>query len=334
MSTIDKSQELNCVSEEYDKLLKGKGVINYKWDEQVRSNIPDKRLCKDIVPTKSLMTLVKLINNYAGDAASRISAGLETSPDDYLNIQCPGPVGSGKTLAVQVTGELTEMPTYILTATPEDYADELTQGYTKFYKGKPIHRASIIAKWMEFGGILLIDEIIMGRPDQYFSALAQVLESPYHIFDDGIREIKRHPLAVCITAYNNDIFGGKTISQPLMSRFANVVRFYPQDKQIFIAALLNFMQYKDYPYEKHKLAQWVYDAFISATEYLKKSNATDALGAVSIRTCQGILRLIQIGEKPADALECIWAPIEHYSSRHALALREDVFPSLRDIESY
>ena len=229
MSVIKESQKLLCVTEEYNKMLEGKYVINYEWDNRVHSNIPQKQLCKDAVPTKPLITLVKLIKSYAGDAASRIHSGIETAPDDYLNIQCPGPVGSGKTLAVQVAGELTEMPTYILTATPEDYADELTHGYTKFEKGKPVHRASIIAKWMEFGGILLIDEIIMGRPDQYFSALAQVLESPYHIFDDGIREIKRHPLAVCVTAYNNDIFGGKTITQPLMSRFANVVRFYQQD---------------------------------------------------------------------------------------------------------
>ena len=269
-----------------------------------------------------------------GDAAEKLKNGEEPTPDDYLNIQCPGPVGSGKTLAAQVVGEITGMPTYLLTATPEDYADELTQGVTKFEGGEPVHRPSVIAKWMEFGGILLIDEMVMGRPDQYFSALAQVLENPYHIYDDGVREIKRHPLAVCMMAYNNGIIGGKTISQPLMSRFANVVRFDVQDRQVFIDALMGFMAHKDYPYDKKALAEWMYDAFNATVEYLKKSKASDALGAISLRACQGVLRQLQIGEEPKEALECLWGPVEHYTAKHGLALRDDIFPSLRDIESY
>ena len=322
------------IEDEYQKMLNGEYKLDYDWDARVKSNIPEKASCLETVPTKPLIKLAKLIKAFAGDAAAKMNAGEEVPSDDRLNIQCPGPVGSGKTLSVQVIGELTEAPTYLLTATPEDYADELTEGVTKFEGGEPVHRASVIAKWMEFGGILLIDEMVMGRPDQYFSALAQVLENPYHIYDDGVREIKRHPLAICIMAYNNGIIGGKTISQPLMSRFANVVRFDTQDRQVFIDALMNFMSHKDYPYDKQALAEWMYDAFNATVEYLKKSKASDALGAISLRACQGVLRQLQIGEEPKEALECLWGPVEHYTAKHGLALRDDIFPSLRDIESY
>lgn len=322
------------VEEEYDKMLKGEYRIDYEWDPTVVGNIPEVKSALETVPTKPLIKLAKLIKAYAGDAAERIKKGEEPTPDDYLNIQCPGPVGSGKTLSAKVIGEVMGLPTYLLTATPEDYADELTQGVTKFEGGEPVHRPSPIAKWMEHGGLLLIDEMVMGRPDQYFAALAQVLENPYHIYDDGIREIKRHPLAICAMAYNNGIVGGKTISQPLISRFANTVRFDVQDRSVFIEALKRFMEHKDYPYDKEKLAEWMYDVFDKTVEYLKKSKATDALSAISLRACQGVLRQIQIGESPMEALECIWAPVEHYTPKYGYGLRDDIFPSLRDIETY
>lgn len=313
-----KQKATKKVANSTDKLWNDIKAGKYRLDSKLFKNkdriVPIKFL-DSFRPSPEFLDIFKIIN-------------MLTTQGIMGNIQAPGPVGSGKTYTAYALSAARGLPLYAITAQP-DQGVEIVEGETKMVGSELTFVRAQLADWAEDGGLALIDEFVLGRTDQMFSAFAELLEYPYHIYENGITEIVRNKYAVAMIAYNNGIVGGKTISQPLLSRFNMSVAFTGCDKDEFVSQLAEFEPGLAFDgYDRSSLAEWVYMMYEATLNELTKSRAVDVVTFFSMRACKGVLLQIAAGIDPTRALQCFWSPVEHYKPKLAETLRLNVYPNL------
>ena len=328
-ATTPAKKKKDNVSEWFEKAKAGEYIIDYEWEDDDKTKIVPLSFLDDVIPTKELMRLAMLINGATSKALERMKAGLPLSSKYVLNIQIPGDVGSGKTMAVSALSAIFGMPLYATTAEP-DQGVEIIEGESKTVDSALAFVQSPAGKATRNGGINFIDEFIEGDTDRMFSAFAQLTEYPYHFYENGYEEVQRHPLSVFIVAYNNGIEGGSTIAQPLISRFNHVVKFETQGKKLFIDLLKQWAEDSDISYDIDTLCNWIYDAYERTVNALKDKRPDIAM-AFSLRSCRAILDEIAWGVEPQDALSCLWGIVEHYDADEAENIKKGVLATLRKL---
>jgi hypothetical protein len=328
--TITKEIKENSIEEWFEKAKSGEFILKYEWPEESKSKIVPLSFLDDVIPTKELLRLAKIINRAANKALERMNAGLPMSSNYVLNIQIPGDIGSGKTMAVSALSAIFGMPLWSTTAEP-DQGVEIVEGESKIVNSELTFVQSPVGRCTKEGGINFIDEFIEGNTDRMFSAFAQLTEYPYHFYENGYKEVKRHPLSIFIVAYNNGIEGGSTIAQPLISRFNHVIKFESQGKDLLIQLLKNWIPEEEMlEYNKDALCEWVYDAYERTVQAINEKRPDIAM-AFSLRACRAIIDEVICGVEPTEALSCLWGIVEHYDSDEAENLKNGVLSTLRKI---
>ena len=317
----------------FERVKDGEFFIPYEWPEAVQKYIVPLSFLDDFVPFKEFYSILNKISVRMNRVAKRIEEGkegYEAMMNDVLNIALSGPPGTGKTYLCHAISAATHVPLYAITVGPHT-CEEVTEGSTKVVGSELTFVEAELGKWAKYGGIALIDEMVAANTDAMFSALAELLEFPYHIYENGFKEIIRHPLAACFMAYNNHIQGGKTITEPLINRFNQSYELEPQEKSHFIDLLMNYNPDNEYPVDRKKACEWVYDCYQKVVTELTESRASDIASCLSLRTCYAVLDNIAEGEAPRESLRCFWVPVRHYSEKFAKNLKNicDSVPDLK-----
>lgn len=321
---------------DWDAIKTGAYALNYQWPDETKRYIQPFSYLEGYVPSKSFKALVRKLKHRYENILNRMNSGetaIKAFSKDIVNFALSGPAGSGKTSMLYALSAVFQVPLYAVAVNPNT-GNEFTDGETKMVGSELVFVESLVCQWARYGGILLIDELVTANTDMMFGILAELIEFPYHLYSNGCEEVVRHPLAVAAIAYNNGIVGGKTITQPLISRFSQAYEIDKPSRDEFIELLENYSD-QDYDgLDKRVAAEWVYDAYEASINYLTSNRASDIATALSIRACFAVLDSIAEGEEPIEALRCFWVLVKHYSEKHANALKNDVYTSLRDLASY
>lgn len=318
-----------------EAIRSGAYAVNYEFNDTVKKYIVPVSYLNGYVFSKTFKRIVIKLKQRYDNILKRIGEG-ETSmrefAKDIVNIALSGPAGSGKTSLCYALSAIFQVPLYAVAVNPNT-GNEFVEGETKMVGSELVFVESLVCQWARHGGLLLIDELVTANTDMMFGILAELIEFPFHLYSNGYEEVIRNPMAFAIIAYNNGIVGGKTITQPLISRFNQAYEIDKPSRDDFIELLMNYSD-QDYGYDKKAVCEWTYDALEASVNYLNNNRASDIATALSVRACFAILDNIAEGEEFIDALRCFWVIVKHYSEKHANALKNDVYTSLRDISSY
>lgn len=321
---------------DWEAIKTGAYAISYQWPDEIKKYIPSLSYLESYVPSRTYKALVRKLKFRYENILNRMNAGeteIKAFAKDIINFALSGPAGSGKTSMVFALCAAFQVPLYAVAVNPNT-GNEFTDGETKIVGSELVFIESLVCQWARYGGILLIDELVTANTDMMFGILAELIEFPYHLYSNGCDEVVRHPLAVAAIAYNNGIIGGKTITQPLISRFSQAYEVDKPSRDEFIELMENYSDQDYNGLDKRVAAEWVYDAYEASVNYLMNNRASDIATALSIRACFAVLDSIAEGEDPIEALRCFWVLVKHYSEKHANALKNDVYTSLRDLASY
>lgn len=277
-------------NERWEKMLKkiksGDYVLNFDWLPEQLSKIVPMSYLDGFIPTEEFYALLDKIelrlNRHMVPATLCGETGPEAIAKDIVNVLLYGDPGSGKTSLVHALSAATGMPLYSIKFN-EDSEDDVFEGKNKIVEGKISFVGTDFLEGFAHGGIILMEEINLGRANMLTSVMNQAMEYPFYIEENGYKKVHRHPLVAAFATMNLDTDGTTTLNSAMAQRFANKYMIGEPTPEQF----RNILKKDGFPEIRINYVYGVYDKIRS---YLKDtSSRTKYLKEISIRQCKAAL---------------------------------------------
>ena len=277
----------------------GKYLISYEWSESQISHIPPMSYLDTFIPSEEFYEILRKVEYRIGEHMSSAAMLGLTAPDDIkndiVNILLYGDPGSGKTAMVHALAAATGMPLYSIKFN-EDSEDDVFEGKNKIVDGKISFVGTEFLEGYENGGIILMEEINLGRANMLTSVMNQALEYPFYIEKNGYEQIHRHPLVVAFATMNLDTDGTMTLNSAMAQRFNNKYLINEPSAN----ALKDRLIASGFPKER---VEHVYGIYAKLRDYLKENSQRQKyLQELSIRQCIAALQDMEEGTSCARAV--------------------------------
>ena len=298
---VEKEESKVTKSEDqYHDCKTGAYILDTCWDLDQMSHIPSLDVLDGYVPSSQFFTLVDLLHSELSEVEARLKAGeygVNAIKNNYVNTILVGKPGTGKTTLANALAATFGMPLRTVTVS-KNTEEDLYQGMTKVSEGGFKFVETPFLDVYKNGGIILLEEFNLSDPAVMMGALGQAIEKPFILYEDGYKEIRRHPLCVIISTMNTATQGSREPSEAFTSRSADVFMLDDPDKDQFI----NILNKNGYDMKSCKK---VYTAYTKIITYLTSStvNAEDVALSITLRHCLAALRQMKIGRPFKEALK-------------------------------
>lgn len=300
---IKKKKKEEDGAAKWKKILKdikaGKYLISYEWSEDQKKHIPSMSYLDTFIPTEEFYEILRKIQYRLGEHMVEAAMfGLATPDDiknDIVNILLYGDPGSGKTALVHAIGAATGMPVYSVKFN-EDSEDDVFEGKNKIVEGKISFVGTDFLEGFEKGGLILMEEINLGRANMLTSVMNQALEYPFYVEKNGYEKITRHPLVAAFATMNLDTDGTMTLNSAMAQRFNNKYMIGEPSANDFKARLIS----NGYPEDR---VNYVYSVYDKIRTFLKETAQKQKyLKELSIRQCIAALNDMEEGAEAKRAV--------------------------------
>ena len=288
---------------EWKEMLKdikaGKYLIGYDWSEEQLRHVPPMSYLDTFIPSEEFYEILRKLSYRLGDHMVSACVLEQTEPDDIkndiVNILLYGDPGSGKTALVHALAAATGMPLYSIKFN-EDSEDDVFEGKNKIVEGKISFVETEFLKGFEKGGIVLMEEINLGRANMLTSVMNQAMEYPFYVERNGYDKVVRHPLVAAFATMNLDTDGTMTLNSAMAQRFNNKYMVDEPSESEFKERLVALGFNKD-------RVDYVYGVYNKIRTYLKETEARSKyLKELSIRQCIAALQDMDEGSEARRAV--------------------------------
>lgn len=323
--------ELSFDDKLWEEYKAGKHRISYLWPTDLRAKIPSLDLLEGFVPTPQFFKIMNHLEINIKKALKKEEEG-KTSAKDIsdcvINEILYGPPGTGKSMMVHAAGAILGFPVLVTSVTEDTEGDRFT-GMTKLVNGQFACIEPEFMKGWENGGILLIEEINLARPNLATGELNQAVEFPYILFKDEHKLVQRHPLAIVIGTMNPHVAGSQKLNASLSQRFTTkerVVAASEEDEK-------RMLREKGYPMQH---VNCVYDVYRHIVDFLNEKNSTKKYTEeLSIRHCKEALRHMSEGESARGAImRTMYSALDIVDASVAEQVYDTCIGSMRELKSY
>ena len=299
----------------YDRVKAGEYVIPFEWQGEAEKHIVPLSYLDGYIPNDTFWKVLRKVTFRYGKVMDRIGKkeGKLTSADlegldsaellgnDSVELTMSGSPGTGKTSLMTAIAAATGLPLRISPLnhnTEEDFAE----GKTKIVAGKPQSVPTAVLNGVQYGGIVVLEEVNLAQPAVTMGALGQCVEYPYILLKDGYEQIRRHPLCMFASTMNVGTAGSKSVSEPFSNRFKASYDLEDAKKQEFIKMLVKRSGITKY------ICTWVYEVYETITKSLESpsmgaADTESILLSLSLRSCIGALQNLEEGSDPKTAVE-------------------------------
>lgn len=277
----------------------GKYLVAHEWTEEQLRHVPPMSYLDTFIPSEEFYEVLRKISYRLGNHMVMASDLGNTSPDDIkndiVNVLLYGDPGSGKTALVHAIAAATGMPLYSIKFN-EDSEDDVFEGRNKIVEGKISFVETEFLKGFADGGIVLMEEINLGRANMLTSVMNQALEYPFYVERNGYEKVTRHPLVAAFATMNLDTDGTMSLNSAMAQRFNNKYMIGEPDAKAFKERLTAM----GFPENRVEYVYGVYDAIRS---FLKESEQrAKYLKELSIRQCIAALNDMEEGTDAGRAV--------------------------------
>ncbi|MSS37999.1 AAA family ATPase [Clostridium porci] len=322
------AQEENMETNSIETFLSGQHKINHAWEPEQEGHIRPITFMDDYVPGDSFYKVMKKIDLRIGDHMVKNLEEGKTDPldvrKDYVNMLFYGDPGTGKTALANAIAAVTGMPIYEVTMN-EDSEDDEVEGKNKIVEGQLSFVETAFLEGFSKGGIILLEEINLARPNVFTSVLNQAMEYPYIIKKNGYERITRHPMTVIIGTMNLETEGTMALNSASSQRFTSKYLIEEMSDEEMKSALIK----RGY---KRKPVNYVYQQYKKLRKDLKESEQKKKLlREISIRQCIDALNAIEEGVNPREAItDSMYGAIAVKNKKVADALKAGLFDTMPD----
>ncbi len=268
------------------KIKSGDYLLNYDWKPEQLSKVVPMTYLDGFIPTEEFYALLDKIefrlNRHMVPAVLCGETGPEAIAKDIINVLLYGDPGSGKTSLCHALSAATGMPLYSIKFN-EDSEDDVFEGKNKIVEGKISFVGTDFLEGFANGGIILMEEINLGRANMLTSVMNQAMEYPFYIEENGYKKVHRHPLVAAFATMNLDTDGTTALNSAMAQRFANKYMIGEPTPEQF----KNILSKDGFPEDR---VEFVYGVYAKVRDYLKEmSSRSKYLKEISIRQCKAAL---------------------------------------------
>lgn len=285
----------------FEKCKDGAFIIDPTyWDMDRRAFIPKLEKLNNFVPNERFYVMVKMIQNALSKVMKRLDDGLygaDAIGNDYINLQMVGRPGTGKSTIADALGATFGLPVRVVANSKHTEEDVFT-GMTKVQEGGFSFVETPFLDAYKNGGIILLEEYNLADPGVLMGALGQAIEKPFILFEDGYREVRRHPLCIIIATMNTGTMGSREPSEAFTSRMPHVFLLDDPKDDDFINIL------KVSTGANVKDCRLVHSTYKRILDYLTspKVNEEQVALSITLRSCIAALQQMEIGISMDDAI--------------------------------
>lgn len=270
----------------------GKYMISYEWSPEQLTHVPPMSYLDTFIPSEEFYEILRKIEYRIGDHMVHAMDFGAVTPDDIkndiVNILLYGDPGSGKTAMVHALAAATGMPLYSIKFN-EDSEDDVFEGKNKIVEGKISFVGTDFLEGFEKGGIILMEEINLGRANMLTSVMNQAMEYPFYVEKNGYEKVTRHPMVVAFATMNLDTDGTTTLNSAMAQRFNNKYMVGEPSAKEFKERLTA----SGFSEER---VEHVYGVYSKIRDYLKENSQRQKfLKELSIRQCIAALKDMEEG---------------------------------------
>lgn len=227
-----------------------------------------------------------------------------------------GPPGTGKSQMCNAMSAALGIPVYQFTVTggtEEGNFDKMPRFRDDGTVGM---KNQVFREGFENGGIIVIDEVNLGKPD-VLMFLSGALERPYLLGQDAEDQIKRHAATIIVATCNPGTEGTKLQNTAFYNRFRHWTEFEPTTPEMFkkmIAAQRRDIDFTNK--ENAKVLDLTLDVYMTIRDGLEHGMAemSQLTTVLSLRSLLGVVEsTLDFGTPLGDAiLECLVSPVQYF----------------------
>ena len=284
----DSSPEL--LNDYLDRIKAGERIIGYQWEEQQQEKIPDMSFLDRFVPTAEYVDLCDMVYGNLNAASEELSNGasaLDVLKSHYVNAMLLGKPGTGKTSIAYALGAALQIPVYTVVNSKNTEEDNF-EGKNKVIDGKITFCSTPFLEAYKNGGIVILEEVNLPAPDVIMGALGQAVEAPFILYEDGYKEVRRHPLCVILATMNVGTSGSKEPSEAFVSRLPEVYILNDPKESDFIRILKS-------DGNEETDCRNVYNVYSQVQMQLEDKACDDIAMSLTMRHCFAALKAIKRG---------------------------------------
>ena len=269
-------------------------LLDYQWEADQLEKIPDFELLDNYLPNREFYMMLDLIDYDLGEVLNRLRNRVSEKKaigDNYVNAVIVGKPGTGKTTLANMLGATLGMPVYVVNPNKNSEEDLFT-GMTKTSEGGFRFVRTPFLEGFSKGGIIILEEFNLADAGVMMGALGQAIEKPHILYEDGYKEIHRHPMCVIISTMNTATQGSREPNEALTNRHPNAFILDDPNENDFI----EIMQKSKYP---KSLCRKVYIAYDKIINFLMRDESNEDIAmSLSLRNCLAALKHIHCLHSP------------------------------------
>ena len=222
--------------DQFAACIRGDYKLDYCWEIEQKKHIPDISKLESYIPCEAFYTLVDLISSELKTVMQRLDEGLygvDTIGENYVNAILCGKPSTGKTSLANALGVTFGMPVRLIVNSKNTEEDNY-QGMTKVAESGLRFVETPFLDAYKNGGIIVLEEFNLVDAGMLMGALGQAVENPFILYEDGYKEIRRHPMCVIIATMNPGTQGSREPNEAFTSRLPDVFMLDDPNESQFI----------------------------------------------------------------------------------------------------